>query len=428
MQKTIMEKTILSCMILSYIQKTNYQVINNVINQLEDDDFNYINKKIFIAIKKLTKEKAPVNNITITNEAKDIQASYLSELFKNYEQLATYSNYQYYIDELKKKNTEILIKNAKDTEEVKDILKEQKQKTNIQTVNYEDALNDAIAENKQTKDIMNYGYQFLDNRLGGMQKGELLLVGGITGTGKSTFSTKVALNSAKKSKKVVIVSFEERIVQRARKEIYYYCNRQRKIRGEHTFRMIDYLNNKKRFTEEEEKEAKAFLNSKIQYVKCNNRISTNQIKDIFDLNADLYVFDHLHYFGIETGNESKANKIEEAMQEIKDLTVKKETRTILVAHFKKLDESKRPTMTDFKDSISIAQTADTILLLWRDKSKDSLSQYETEFICPKNRIDEPSFTSIANFDILTNDYLKETDYSVGTTNSEVVNTAQRLFS
>jgi replicative DNA helicase len=57
------------------------------------------------------------------------------------------------------------------------------------------------------------------------------------------------------------------------------------------------------------------------------------------------------------------------MQHIKHLTEKYDTRTILIAHFQKLDESKRPTMTNFKDSISIAQTANTVIMLWRDKKE-----------------------------------------------------------
>jgi replicative DNA helicase len=79
-------------------------------------------------------------------------------------------------------------------------------------------------------------------------------------------------------------------------------------------------------------------------------------------------------------------------------------------------------MTNFKDSISIAQTANTVIMLWRDKKEwDESKQYETEFICPKNRIDEPSFTVKAIFDNYTNDYKWVIDSWAWTKNSEYQN-------
>lgn len=238
-------------------------------------------------------------------------------------------------------------------------------------------------------------------------------------TGKSTFASIIAQNAFLNNKKAVVVSLEERRVTKARKAIFYYCNAKRKNNGKKCLYMPFYLNGKQKFTVEEEEEAIQKLASSVEFVGADEKISINEIEEVFKRGADLYVFDHLHYFGIDSKDDSRANAIEHAMQKIKDLTIKYDTRTILVAHFQKIDESKRPTMTNFKDSISIAQTADTIIMLWRDKSQSSeeSTQYETEFIVPKNRIDVPAFTAKSYYNPETSKYSDEVSYSIGTKNS-----------
>jgi replicative DNA helicase len=120
-------------------------------------------------------------------------------------------------------------------------------------------------------------------------------------------------------------------------------------------------------------------------------------------------------------DKSKADSIEQVVQEIKDMTIEMDTRTVLVSHFQKIDEAKKPTMTNFKDSISIAQTADTIIMLWRDKSESQAvnTQYETDFIIAKNRLDVPAMTIRATFDTKLNRYIGSDGCSYGTKNSDI---------
>lgn len=286
----------------------------------------------------------------------------------------------------------------------------QKKEVKLEFVSWTEMLEMGEKETQEAdpKDIYSYGYNFLDEKLGGMFASELILIGGITNTGKTTLALKIGEKLALSGKKVVVVALEERLKTRARKATLYEVNRRRIAKRMKKIRMVDFLTGKEKAHEFERQEAiQSIKNDRMEYVQCDDQLNIDDIEEVFKRGADLYVFDHLHYFGgMNKSDKSKADSIEESMQIIKKLTKKYDARTILIAHFTKIDESKKPTMTNFKDSISIAQTADTVIMLWRDKSihTEDLDQYHTHFIIPKNRVDEPSVTIEADFDINTNEY------------------------
>ncbi|MBU1126721.1 AAA family ATPase [Patescibacteria group bacterium] len=299
-----------------------------------------------------------------------------------------------------------------------------KKEEEIKFLNLEELLVEAVIENEKAdpSQLVTYGYNFLDNELGGILEGELLLLGGIAGTGKTTFAMKVAEKAAKAGKKVVVIALEERAVERARKMILYHANRERKRAGGTQLRMVDYLTGKSKLQPEEETAAfNALKNKNIEYMVTKRMLTIEDMEKVYQKDADLYVIDHLHYFGLDYTSRSKADCIEESMKTLNNLTVNNRTRTILIAHFQKIDESKRPTMTNFKDSMAIAQVAKTVMMLWRDKSSNATIEERetTEFICPKNRIDVQEFTVKTRFDLWTNEYTEDSVKMYGTENSDL---------
>jgi len=305
-----------------------------------------------------------------------------------------------------------------DTEPIK---KEEEDKPNIRYTSWRETLNKAINTKKDINDFLSFGYTFLDKELKGILEGELLLIGGITNTGKSSLAMKIAVNAGNQGKKVCVAALEERKVELANKAICSKLNANRRKQGKRTFKYIDYRSGEADFDRQEEIIAARSLDASLDMLEVEHQLTFDDLEGVYKRGYDLIVLDHLHYFGnMNKDNISKANLVEEAVKNIKFLTNKYKTRTILVAHFTKLDESKRPTMTDFKDSVSIPQTADTIMLLWRDKSDsdDRQLQYQTEFIIPKSRLGVPSFTTKAEFNPHTLDYNDFKPVSYGTKNSE----------
>jgi replicative DNA helicase len=297
-----------------------------------------------------------------------------------------------------------------------------KKEDDITFLNLEELLVEAMEENANANpdDLVTYGYDFLDEELGGILKGELVLIGGIAGTGKTTLALKIAEKAAKQGKKVVVITLEERAVERARKMILYHVNRIRRREGKFPIRMVDYLTGKIKLQQQEQIDAYNAIKSKnIEYLVTKKMLTVKDLDFIYKRNADLYVIDHLHYFGHLIEDRSKADSIEESMKAINNLTVNNSTRTLLIAHFQKIDEAKRPTMTNFKDSMSIPQIAKTVIMLWRNRGENATPEQQTitEFICPKNRIDVPTFTSTAEFDYPTNEYKNKKAFMFGTKNT-----------
>lgn len=306
----------------------------------------------------------------------------------------------------------------------------------IRLVSYDDVLNigekDLVATDPNK--IVKFGYDFLDDNLGGMFGGDLIIVGGISGTGKTTFAMNCGRRLARKGGKVIVLALESTLAKIGKLEILREVNKKRKDK----IKAIDWLTGKEKATMAERKQAIDNLKGlNFEFIQADEKISIDDIKNIYKKKADLFIFDHLHYFGIHRGDMSKADAIEQGVQEIKNITTQKGVPTILISHFKKLDEAQKPTMTDFKDSMSIAQTADTIILLWRDKSHDEDDkgkQYVTHFICPKNRVDMPSFTAYGRYHVALNDYVEEKRYNIGTENSEIAqkgnlwNQSKEIFS
>jgi replicative DNA helicase len=288
----------------------------------------------------------------------------------------------------------------------------------FELVSFDKILDEAEDEikNFDPNSVISFGYKFLDEALGGIFLSDLVLIGGITGTGKTTLSVRIAEKAALRGHKVIIAVLEDRLGTRAKREVLYRVNKARRVSQKPYIKLKDFLLNPSLISRDEWTAGRAALSTaNIQFVRVNAQLRPEDLEELYTNKADLFVIDHLHYFSVHEKNVNKADSIEKAMQTIKNLTSRYDTRTVLVAHFLKLDETKRPTQTDFKDSMSIAQTADTTILLWRDKSFDpnksetenAKRQYITEFISPKNRVDEPAITVEAVFDRYTNDYSED---------------------
>jgi len=301
----------------------------------------------------------------------------------------------------------------------------------LEFIEWEDAVQHAKDTFDDKPDYITYGCDFLDKKLGGIFAKELVLLGGITGTGKTTLAMQVAENEAKRGGKVVIAALEEDPKTRAERTILQKINSSRSPEDRIPFVKFkikdpDYMPSREEFI----KAAEELGIHNMTFVAGGQAMSMPKLEQIYQRGASLIILDHLHFFSVYSeGRSSRADMLEQAMQEIKRLTIKYNTRTVLVAHFQKLDEAKKPTMSSFKDSISIPQTADTIILLWRDRGDkvDPLKQAETEFIVPKNRIDVAAFVATAQYDIGTNTYMDEVQFSEGTENTDSPSTMGMKF-
>ncbi len=283
-------------------------------------------------------------------------------------------------------------------------------------VDFPQIISNSIQELKSTdpSKIIEYGYSFLDEKLGGIFPGEMILVGGITGTGKSTFVTRIARNAAS-SHKVGVIALEDRLVDYGLKALYFEIGYIRKTKKLPNYPWIAFRRNEitSMSLGEEMEEAKSRLNIKnMSFMKSDSLINVDAIEEMIEEKAKdgtkLFIVDHLHMLEMDPRN-NKEVLLENASKRLRVLKDRLEVTIILVAHFRKIKESDTPTMSDFKDAMAISQNANTILILWRDKSAEEAEKdynlKTTKFYCPKTRMGLGEFTAEAKFSKETGDYI-----------------------
>jgi replicative DNA helicase len=295
----------------------------------------------------------------------------------------------------------------------------------VEFVSFKEVLLSAIDELQtiEEKDILSFGYDWLDEKLTGFFKGELVVLGGETGSGKTTFATNM-IYKAGENHKCAVFALEDRLNDYGIKKLYFEIGKLRKQEGKNNYYWNDYR--KGRFKETPEFLSyldRAYSNLKsdnIYFAKIEKQMNIDILEELIKQKTEegyeLFLVDHLHYFDLLKGESSKADYIEQVMVRMKTVLTNTGARMILVVHYKKL-EGKKPTLDSFKDSISIVQNANYTISLWRDRTTEiQEDRFKTTFFIPKARNPNGEGTIEATFDPTTNDYKTISKWSCGTNN------------
>jgi len=300
---------------------------------------------------------------------------------------------------------------------------------NISFLPFGKILESAIAEldNTKVEDIVSFGYDWLDNHLTGLFPGELVVVGGESGTGKTTFTTNIVYKASEKHR-CVVFALEDRLSDYAIKALYFEIG---KVKKRHEgVNASNYPWNSYRKNEIQDPNYLAYREEASENLKNDNILFANVecmmtidileklVEEKMKEGVDLFLIDHLHYFDLLKRESTKADYIEQVMVRIKSLQRKTGARIILVVHYKKL-EGKKPTLDSFKDSISIVQNANYVVNLWRNRT-DTGDKYSTTFSIPKSRNPNGEGTIEVEFDPAVNDYKPVADWKFGTEPGDLV--------
>lgn len=235
--------------------------------------------------------------------------------------------------------------------------------------------------------LARYNVSKLDKRLGGINAGELVLVGGTTGTGKSEFSFQIAYSNAKKGIPAAFITLEV-----ANKDFIG-----RILRSKTGIDPVKFWSGDLSFTERRllREEANNLLKNDVPlfFRRKRSMMTVEELETIvesliIEQHCRIIVVDHLHYIGSRERGINETTHVSNCVRAINNLCVRYGVAMLMVAHFKKQnDPLHRPTLHEFRDSSAIEQEAGTVLLLWRNLTAKGDTQYETEVNLAKSRKD-----------------------------------------
>lgn len=202
-----------------------------------------------------------------------------------------------------------------------------------------------------------YGYPTLDETTFGMSKGQFVVLGAQQATGKSMFAMQFALNMARQGKSILFVSLEmpeEQVLRRvwANLRNVSYAKLMQRARDEQLMVSIDGLRS-------------TIENMQIELL-CEGGVSVQDIeKRVAKKHYDVVVVDYVQL--LRGKGKSRYEEVTGISNGLKSLAMKYDTAVLGLAQLSKEGQkSGRPFAYHLKDSSSLEQDAEVIMLLHKD--------------------------------------------------------------
>jgi replicative DNA helicase len=248
---------------------------------------------------------------------------------------------------------------------------------------------EVINAQKENDNVIKTGYKSIDSNIGGFKKGDLIIVAGRPAMGKTTWALNVAANNLKKNKTVLVFSLEMTNSQLTKK----FISAEAEI-------PMDYLlkgNMPKEIWYKFEKAKEFYMKQNLYlYDRAPITIETliNKTKSIHAVkNIDLIVIDYLQLLmttnKIPSNSDSRATAITYISNLLKGLAKEMDCPIIALSQLNRGVESrenKKPVLSDLRDSGSIEQDADMVIMLYRDEYYNPIGSNMADIIVRKNRM------------------------------------------
>lgn len=391
------------------------QAVGAACEILKPDDFFFgQNKEVYAAILELFNENAPIDMVTVSdrlNQRDKLDSiggvTYLSTLVLA---VPTTGNVEYYAKIVKDKatlrrliySTQGILSMAYDegdtTERIIDrseqlILDISSNKEQADIVHISDIMMSAYDDmvqnslNKGTVTGVSTGFNYINNATGGLHGGELIIVAGRPGMGKSSFAVNIAEHAAiNENIPVAIFNLEmskSMIVNRI------ICSQA----------LVDSQNIRKGDFQPEDWQQICAVIDKVSaapiYIDDSSSITVSEIRAKCrrlkqTKNLGLVVIDYLQLMQGSKRADNRQQEISEISRSLKVLAKELDIPVIALSQLSRTSETrsdKRPMLSDLRESGAIEQDADLVMFLYRDDyyNKDSQEKNIAEVIIAKQR-------------------------------------------
>ena len=250
------------------------------------------------------------------------------------------------------------------------------------------------------------GYPYLDNMCSGFKAGDMIVLAGRPGMGKTGFALNIALAIAKNNLNVLFFSLEMPAEQITNRILSIECsiNSRNILNGkldqeeinrlyanlDSTSRLKIYIDETPSITISELRSKAKKLDAELRKVPNPERQTPNKLDCIF--------IDYLQLMSSNVFKEDKVRQVEDISKNIKKLAKDLEIPIVAMAQLNRKIEERRggkmeisgnkPMLSDLKDSGSIEQDADMVMFIHREdayKKSDEEKNNEAEIFVQKNR-------------------------------------------
>ncbi len=224
----------------------------------------------------------------------------------------------------------------------------------------------ATLERRKKSDLLSTGLKDVDSIITGFEPGQLITIAGRPGHGKSAFAGTIAINIADRGKKVLMFSMEMSKGEIAGRFISRLAN----IPGELMKKPGNMVQEQTTALIEGVKKLEKMpilINS--QGNLTPREIASTATRTKRENGLDLVIVDYLQL--MSSGRKQDSNRVQEISyitRTLKNLAVSLDVPVIILSQLSRSNEkeSRKPRLTDLRDSGSIEQDSNTILLLHRD--------------------------------------------------------------
>ena len=223
-------------------------------------------------------------------------------------------------------------------------------------------LSDIANKNPDRGDRFSTGFNIFDKAMsGGFKDGDLVVISGISGEGKTTVAQTLTYNLCLRNIPCLWFTYEvthkeldKKFKEMNIKDFYYVYSPAKNTTG------------------------------KIEWIK--EKIKESWIK----YNTKVVFIDHLDFLTPSTVKtlDSETQALKRITTELKELAIELNIIIVLMAHLKKLENNKEPEMQDIANSAGIFQLADYVFMVFRERNKQykSFRSNNTEDVFTNNSI------------------------------------------
>ncbi len=213
-------------------------------------------------------------------------------------------------------------------------------------------LENAIDKTKLNVERYKIGYSDFDKAMkGGLKEGDLMVISGVSGQGKTTLAQSITYNLCKDGISCLWFSYEVSLEHLHGKFIDMDIQ---------SFYSV-YVPKKN-------------TTGKLEWIK--SKIKEGKIKT----DAKVVFIDHIDFLipSEITNSDNQSVALKKITTELKSLAIELNVAVILMAHLKKLDSDREPDMQDIGYSAGVFQLPDYVVLVSREKNKKNVFEKTNE--------------------------------------------------